>query len=216
MNAISRARTADDAYRLLHDEIVEGVLKPGSRLREGEIAERMGLSRTPIREALQRLEGAGLVSHIPHKGAVVRQLDYQAANELYRLREVLEGTAAGFAALHMSEPELQAVRDIVEAERAAPDAREAARLNKMFHRALAHGAHNRYLLETLDGLALAQALLGPSTLTGEARRRAAVEEHGDILDAIADRDGARAEEAARAHIRGAQRVRLAMLLADDA
>ena len=218
MNAPTKStpRTADDAYRTLHDEIVEGRLKPGVRLREGELAERLGLSRTPVREALQRLESAGLVTHIPHKGAVVRQLDYQSANELYQFREVLEGAAASFAARHMSAPELDAMYEILASEEAVQDQpKDASRLNKIFHRALTHGAHNRYLLDTLDGLGLAMALLGPTTLAIEERMANAVGEHRAILDAIAARDSAKAEEAARAHIRNAHRARLKLLLSEE-
>lgn len=205
--------TADDAYQALHDQIVDGRLKPGARLREGEIAEAMGLSRTPVREALRRLESDGLLSHEPHKGAVVRQLDYQAANELYLMREVLEGTAAALAARHMAEAELAAIYDILAAEEAVnDDPKEAARLNKVFHRALCHGAHNRYLLDMLDSLSLAMALLGQTTLSLSDRKENSLVEHRQILDAIAAHDPDTAEAAARAHIRAAHRARLKLLL----
>src|SRR6516164_5955777 len=81
-------------YELLLDAIENGALAPGSRLRETDLALRFGISRTPVREALKRLEAQGLVSHQAHHGAVVAELGYGEITELYALREVLEGTAA--------------------------------------------------------------------------------------------------------------------------
>lgn len=208
--------TASDVHAVLHDRIVEGVLRPGDRLREAQIAAEIGVSRTPVREALRRLEGDGLVAHEAHKGAVVRRLDYRAVTELYAVREVLEGTSAALAARHMSETEIDALEDIVEAgARHRDDAREAARLNKVFHTALCTGAHNRYLVKILDELALAMALLGPTTLGMDDRRDAAVAEHREILAAVRARDAEAAEAAARAHIRAAQRARLKLIAEID-
>lgn len=208
--------TASDVHAMLHERIVAGTLRPGDRLREAQIAAEMGVSRTPVREALRRLEGDGLVAHEAHKGAVVRQLDYRAVTELYAIREVLEGTSAALAARHMSETEIDALEDIVEAGgRHRDDAREAARLNKVFHTALCTGAHNRYLVKILDQLALAMALLGPTTLGMDARRDAAVAEHRAILAAVRARDAEAAEAAARAHIRAAQRARLKLIAEID-
>ena len=214
---MSRKLTADDAYRALHERILTGTLKPGMKLREAEIAESLGLSRTPVREALRRLESDGLIAHEAHKGAVVRQLDYQAISELYQIREVLEGTAAGLAARQISEVELGALEDMLDVQHAARhDAAEASRLNRIFHRTLCHCAHNRYLIEMLDGLDLSMMLLGRSTLGLDERKDAAIEEHRAILAAIAERDAAAAEEAARAHIRAAHRARLRIVLEDGA
>ncbi len=94
------------AYDMLLKEIENGDLPPGTRLREAELAERIGISRTPVREALKRLESQGLVAHEPHHGTVVATLDYGEVAELYQIREVLEGTAARLGAQSATEAEI--------------------------------------------------------------------------------------------------------------
>lgn len=207
--------TAEDTYKILHDRILNGTLKPGQKLREVELAESLGVSRTPVREAFHRLKSDGLLTQEPNKGAVVRQLDYQSISELYKIREVLEGTAASLAAKHMSEIELNALYDLLKLQDAAKsDATEAVRLNKIFHRTLCQSARNRYLVEMIDGLDLSLALLGPSTLGLVARQSEAIAEHRAILDAISTGDAEEAEQAARRHIRSAHAARLTLIMED--
>ena len=208
--------SADDAYQILHNRIVSGDLKPGQKLREVEIAESLGVSRTPVREAFQRLKSDGLLTHEPNKGAVVRHLDYQSISELYKIREVLEGTAAALAARQMSQVELAALYDLLNLQDAAKDdAAEASRLNKVFHRTLCQSARNRYLVDMIDGLDLSMALLGRSTLGLEARKAEAIAEHREILDAISVQNHADAEEAAQRHIRSAHAARLKIMIEDQ-
>ena len=213
--------TADTIFETLHERIVDGDITPGTRIREAAVAEEFGLSRTPVREAIRRLESAGLVEHQPHRGAVVRRLDHQAVTELYLIREVLEGTAAGLAARHASDAEIGALYELLDEQEALPgeapdvDPARAARLNKLFHRTLYRGAHNRYLLDTLDGLAVSMSLLGRTTLGLPGRNAVAVVEHRRILDAIAAHDPVAADAAARAHIHAAHRARLRLLLEDE-
>ena len=88
------------AYERLRTHIREGALPPGTRVREAEVAGQLGISRTPVREALRRLEADGFLTFEPHRGMVVVQLDHQSVMELYAMREALEGTAAGLAAQH--------------------------------------------------------------------------------------------------------------------
>ena len=102
-----------DAYERLLNAIDSGELAPGSRLLEAQLAERLGVSRTPVREALRRLEAQGLVTHEPHRGVVVAELDYDQLGELYAVREVLEGTAARLAARHASPEEVEVLREMV-------------------------------------------------------------------------------------------------------
>ena len=207
--------TADDAYKILHDRILSGELKPGQKMREVELAESLGVSRTPVREAFHRLKSDGLLTQEPNKGAVVRQLDYQSVSELYKIREVLEGTAAALAAKHMSQIELKALYDLLDLQDAAKsDTVEASRLNKIFHRTLCQSARNRYLMDMIGGLDLSMALLGRSTLGLAARQSEAIEEHRAILDAIAAGDEDGAEQAARRHIRSAHAARLTIIMED--
>src|SRR3546814_4510444 len=98
------------AYVRLKESIQTGELKPGQRIREIEMADRLRMSRTPVREALRRLEADGLLTFAPYRGMVIAELDHQAVMELYQMREVLEGTAAGLAARHASEAESESGR----------------------------------------------------------------------------------------------------------
>ncbi|MGP1396706.1 MAG: GntR family transcriptional regulator [Inquilinaceae bacterium] len=211
-----RKLTAEEAYLAIREQILAGEIRPGDHLRETELAARLGLSRTPVREALRRLEADGLLVHEPHRGAMVAQLDYQAVTELYLIREVLEGTAAASAAQHASEAEIATLQKLIASQQdAGIDPAEAARLNQVFHRAIHHGAHNRYVVRTLDGLGHAMALLGRTTLSLPGRQAEAQREHEAILNAIAARDAVAADRAAREHIRAAHRARLQILLGND-
>lgn len=202
------------AYLRLKKDIGSGVMPPGSRVREIEIAERLGISRTPVREALRRLESEGLIVHAAHQGAVVAQLDHQAVIELYDVRETLEGTAARYAARHASEAEIQDLAELVESEReTGGDRASRAEVNRAIHAALYRAGHNRYLLKALLSLGDAMILLGGTTLGTGERFEAAHAEHLDIVRAIEARDPERAEAAARIHIRNAQRARLKLLRA---
>ena len=211
--------SADGAFEVLKTRILDGQIGPGERIREAAIAEEFSLSRTPVREALQRLENAGLLEHLPHKGMAVKQLDHQAVTELYLMREVLEATAARMAARHASDAEIAALYDLLDEQetqhKEKPDDREAARLNKVFHVALYRGAHNRYLFDMLQTLSIDLALLGRTTLSLKDRVVASVEEHRRILDAIAAHKPDEASEAAKAHIHAAHKARLRVLFEDE-
>ena len=205
---------SERAHRYLRDAIRAGRLRPGDRLREVEVAATMGLSRTPVREALARLEAEGLVINDSMRGIVVTELDYSMVAELYVMREVLEGTAARLAAQHASEVELSILEDLCDQYRAAlNDSDEMALKNRQFHDTLCHCAHNRYLLKVLNMLHDSLSLLGPTSLALPERAAETLREHEAIVDAIRRRDTAAAEDAARAHIRAAQTTRMKRLFA---
>ncbi|WP_142847562.1 GntR family transcriptional regulator [Telmatospirillum sp. J64-1] len=206
-----------NAYELLLEAIDNGVLPPGSRLREVEIAERFQISRTPVREALKRLEAQGLVAHEPHHGAVVAKLDYDQVGELYFLREVLEGTAARLAAVHASETEIEILREMVEQDRAfADNPQELARRNKAFHRQIHLAAQNRYLNAVLENMRVSLVLLAGTTLAAPKRGAESIEEHAAVVDAIARHDPDAAEAAVRRHIANAHKTRLKLQLQEAA
>ncbi|HYD66895.1 GntR family transcriptional regulator [Azospirillum sp.] len=209
--------SGERAYRRIHEAIQGGQLKPGARVREAEIAGWLGLSRTPVREALGRLESQGLLVHEPRRGLIVAELDHQMVTELYLMREVLEGTAAALAARHASDAEIAALRDMVAFDRGITgNPVRLAQNNRLFHDALYRGSHNRYLLRTCNGLRESLALLGPTTLALHGRPDTALDEHEAIVDAIERHDPKAAEEAARAHIRNAHRARLRVMFESDA
>lgn len=201
----------DSVYRRLLEEISRGILLPGARLRETELAERLGISRTPVREAIRQLEADGLVAHIPRQGATIRVLDYTEVMELYEMRAVLEGTAARLAARAASDLELEELAALNAELAAAPDPRSAYELNRQFHMTLLDAAKNRYLIKSVNALQKTLLIIGPSTLTEADRASQAVQEHENVLAALKDRDGTRAETLMRAHIEAAHRVRLKAL-----
>lgn len=173
----------------------------------------LGSSRTPVREALGRLESDGLAIRDPHRGMIIAELDGSMIAELYTVREVLEGTAAALAARHASEAEIAALRQIADRDRAY--AQEPARLainNRLFHEALYRSAHNRYLLKTLNALHGSMALVRTSLAYSEERIQLTIKQHQEIVAAIERQDSKAAEEIARTHIQDARKARLGLLL----
>ncbi|MEM6941951.1 MAG: GntR family transcriptional regulator [Pseudomonadota bacterium] len=202
------------AYGRLHAAIQAGEFQPGDRLREVDVAERLQLSRTPVREALRRLESDGIVEHRPRIGAIVRKLSLPEVVELYEMRLVLERTAAEMAAKHANAAEidtLEALSAQIGASEAEPQ--RAAALNQRFHRAIYLAARNRFLLDAARALNNALVLLGPTTLADEERVKTVVSQHQDIIDAIRKGDAAAAGEAAAAHLQTSLRHRLKVLQA---
>lgn len=206
------------AYLRLLDEIRSGALPPGSRLTETEIAERLKISRTPVREAIRRLEAEGLVNHMPRAGAAVRRLSYPEIMELYEMRVVLEGTAARLAARSASEVEIEELAAInAEMAAASGDGAALSRLNRQFHTRLIDAARNRFLVRSVNTVQTTLLIIGPSTLEEAARAREATAEHQGVVDALARRDGDAAEALMRRHMEAAQRTRLRQMrrLGDD-
>jgi len=205
--AESALSMAERAYQRLRSAIAAGQLLPRTRLREDALAKWLEMSRTPVREAVRRLEAEGFFSR-DSRTLVVSSLDQQSVVELYAMREVLEGTVAAFAAQQASKGEVATLRELCEIEAGLLDRPEdVVRHNDRFHTALYGAAHNRFLLKSLGTLRDARALLGPSTLNQPSRISSAHAEHLAIVDAIEARDPGRAEEAARNHIAAAARER---------
>ncbi|WP_375175111.1 GntR family transcriptional regulator [Pseudooceanicola sp.] len=212
----TRPLQGQSAYDRLREEIRAGVLAPGARLTETEIAARLEISRTPVREAIRRLEAEGLVDHLPRTGAVVRKLDYPEIMELYEMRVVLEATAARLAARAASAMEIEELTAInAEMAQALDDPPRIARLNRLFHDRLLDAARNRFLLRSRATVESAMLILGPSGMGTRARAEEAVREHEAVLAAIAAHDGARAEAEMRKHMEHAHLTRLKMLRDDD-
>lgn len=203
------------AYQRLLDDIREGNLLPGERLREIELSERLGVSRTPVREAIRQLEADGLVTHVPRQGATVRSLDYAEVMELYEMRAVLEGTAARLAARAASGVELDELEVLNDRLAEAGTGPDAVRINRIFHATLLDAAKNRFLAKSMLSLQKALLVLGPSQLLDGDRAEAAVAEHRRIMAALNARDGAAAETEMRAHIQAAQRMRIRALQERD-
>ena len=209
---IPRRSSGAAAYAMLTEAIEAGTLPAGARLRELELAARFGLSRTPVREALKRLEVEGLVTHEANFGAVVTQLDAGRTRELYFVRELMEGAAARLAATHATPDEIALLRRMVADDRAiAAQPQRLAANNKRFHRQIHAAARNHFLDGMLENMRLSLVLLAGTTLAVGGRGSEAVDEHERIVAALERRDPDAAEAAARAHIAAAFRTRLILL-----
>ena len=197
-----------DAYALILEAIDVGVYKPGDRLVESELADRFGVSRTPIREALQRLETQSLLSR-DGRSLVVASLDHNQLSELYVVRSELEGLAVRLAASHATVEEMKVLRDMVEGDRKLVDDPIAlARTNRRFHKMIHLASHNRYLVQQLDLVYRSMALMATSSLAAEGRGVIAVDEHDAIVTAIENRNGDAAYDALKMHISKAFVTRL--------
>jgi DNA-binding GntR family transcriptional regulator len=204
---------ADAVYDSLRDAIWDGRIARGERVREEDIARSLGVSRTPVREALQRLQQRGLLVNRPGRGLIVAELGKREVVELYAMREILEGSAARFAAQHASGPEIEIIDRLQRELAAAPDdALLLVTLNRRFHQAICDAGHNQYLTQTLDTLHDAMALLHSATFRAPNRRRESDAEHRRIVAAIEARNADQAEAVAREHIRQAQRTRFEALM----
>jgi DNA-binding GntR family transcriptional regulator len=207
--SVPRTRSrADFVYESLRDAISDGRIAGGERVREEEVARNLGVSRTPVREALQRLQQRGILILGPGRGLVVAQLSHEQVVELYAMREILEGSAARFAAEHATTAEIATLYQLQEQLRTAEgDDMLHITLNRRFHQAIYEAAHNRYLMQTLESLHDSFALLRSSTFRLPHRQRNSDEERHRIIAAIERRDPELAEKEAREHILQAQRTR---------
>lgn len=198
---MSQARSPQkDAYTLILDAIDSGVYRPGDRLVESELAERFGVSRTPIREALQRLETQSLLAR-DGRSLIVATLNHSEMAELYAVRSELEGLAARLAARHATKEEVQVLRDMIEEDRALlGDPAALSRANRRFHKMIHLASHNRFLVQQLDLVYRSMALMATTSLAADGRGDRALDEHDKIVSAIAERDEDAAYQALRSHI----------------
>lgn len=205
--------TSDAVYQALRHGIVHGNLAPGERLRSDALASEMQVSRTPVREALRKLEAEGLVAHAGSR-LVVRAVSEQDLTELFYVREALEGMAARLAAQNATPAEIAEIRELLEDMEAVcrrGDIGALRRLTGEFHRVICRAAHNNRLLQTLQSLLDHVRQSETSTLYNEGRPAQALEEYRALLHAIEARDDERAEELAREHRRKTLRLRQEML-----
>ncbi len=204
----TQRQTQKDAYSLILEAIDVGIYGPGDRLVESDLAERFGVSRTPIREALQRLETQSVLTR-DGRSLMVASLDHNQLAELYVVRAELEGLAARLAARHAAPEEIRVLRKMVNDDRQITNDLDAlVRANRRFHKQIHLASHNRYLVQQLDLVHRTMALLATSSLAVEGRSEGSLEEHDAIVTAIENRDGGAAFTALKAHISKAYETRL--------
>ncbi len=190
-------------YQRVHEhlraEILSGRIAPGARLKIGDLARRYGLSHMPVREALQHLQGEGLVVLAPNRGATVRRMDARFVRNLFAIREALEGFLTRQAAALLGPTELATLRDLQAAMHRAHQGRDTLaiiRLNRTFHRTIEAATGND---EAIRLLGLHSDLIGALRARHgyrEGRVEAVLAEHDALIEALARRD---AEEAGRIH-----------------
>lgn len=188
----------------LRGAIIAGHFKPGQRLMERELAEEMQVSRTPVREALRKLELEKLVTTVPYRGVIVTELDENEIRDLYEVRGVLEGLAARLAAERATSVEIEGMEHSLEEfviHREKTDFEGMVRQNSGFHRLLAQASGNGFLISFLDSLQAYIGLGRVATLSQPIRQEQVLQEHRDILNAIIKRDSTQAERAAQDHVR---------------
>jgi DNA-binding GntR family transcriptional regulator len=189
------------AYDHVKRAILERAYPGGALLSEGEIATQVGVSRTPVREALLRLETEGLVRLYPKRGALVLAVSPQEISDVLETRELVETFTAGRANL---DPELiQRLTGLLAAMRehtVATDAREFADADRRFHRTLVAAAGNDILTQLYDSLRDRQLRMARLTADDSVRAADAVREHGEILEAVRSGDRRRLRSAIHRHL----------------
>jgi DNA-binding GntR family transcriptional regulator len=208
-------RKSDLAYARVRELILSGALPPGSALNQAGLAATLGLSTTPLREALRRLKEQGLVELDAHRDARVAPLDAAEARDLLELRRSLDPLAAGLAAQRRTAADIVELRASLGGLESLPSDPSPAQLSthRRFHAAVYRASHNTLLVETLDGLwdksdRYRRHALELERSEEERQRRA--EEHRLLVETILDRDGAAATELMQRHVEeslGARAVR---------
>jgi DNA-binding GntR family transcriptional regulator len=192
----------DGVYEHLKLEILMGKLPSGERLGEIALAERLGVSRTPVREAVQRLVQDGLVEVEANKGARVRALSFQEIEDTYAVREALDGLAARLAAEHRTAEDLGRIRAALQKLETLPetDYLEQTATDLEFHAAIALASRNAVLNGVLRGISETVVRIKQLTRTTNQSPQTRADHHA-ILNAIEEQDLKAAEHAARAHVR---------------
>jgi DNA-binding GntR family transcriptional regulator len=209
-----QAPAADSVYRALRQGIITGVLAPGARLGEEALAGELKVSRTPVREALLRLEAENLADRAPRRGLIVSRVSPEEIIEVYRVRQVIDGLAAELAAESAASQDIMRLAAIHERfERANHDGDVPALLaaNLQFHEAIAEAGRNHVLLMLMRQIHDRVRRFQGTTFTEPGRADAVLAEHARMLEAIQRRDPAAASKEAREHMGRALFVRISML-----
>lgn len=198
-------------HAVLRDEITSGQLSAGTAVPQDEIAQRLGVSITPVREALRRLESEGLISYRAHRGATVSELSHDAARELYLLRGAIEGLCARLAADHITDDELATLHELHQhmlTEHETGHADSLGEHSRQFHDLIARAGGPAFLAEHLNSIRHDHPVPPTSSLWHQHDQATHfLNAHAEILDALAHRDPTRAEQAMTEHLTHAAKAR---------
>ncbi len=184
----------------IRDAILKGTLKAGEKVAEPELAERFGISRTPIREAFRQLESEGYLTVIPRKGAVVASLSERDIEEFYSIKSILEGYAARMAAENLSDKDIERLETINERLHQLAiggDIKTFFKIHNEFHDLFIRAAGNEKLFELIGQLGLKFNRLRMASLSLPGRMDISVQEHKKILQAFRQHDGEAADNLVR-------------------
>ncbi len=193
-------------FKYLKSHILGGDYKPGESLVESKLAEEMGVSRTPIREAIRLLEVEGLVETVPNKGAVILGVSEKDVEDIYAIRQLVEGLAARWATKNMTEEdkhELQNIIDLMEFYSHKEDLSELAKLDNQFHQIIYDASGSKILNLTLSNLHQYVQLARLRSLKVPCRLSHTISEHRNILKSFLENDPAKAEAALADHVKKA-------------
>lgn len=196
-------------FESLREAIINGDLKPGERLMEIQLAEELGVSRTPVREAIRKLELEGLVLMIPRKGAYVAKISMKDIAEVFEIRGALEGLAAGLAAERITDEELDDLERIlvkIAESTDKDDVQAVIELDTVFHEKLYRASRNERLFQLVNNLREQIQRFRKTSLSQPGRLKFALEEHKKIVEAVALRDVELAQNLAYEHIESAENI----------
>lgn len=196
---------ADNVLARLRDTILGGDIAPGAKISEPELARQYGVSRAPLRDAIRRLEARGLITRVPRQSARVLVLDAKKVHDIFLFREAIEGMAAREAAVHITQPEIDQLREGLDRQRAATtsprDGYPFKTLDTDYHSVIVRASRNEFLIKLLseDYHDLIDLCRRQQRRRPERAERALLE-HQRIVDALSDRDPELAELTMRRHI----------------
>ena len=193
-------------FNTLRQAILKGELKPGERLMEIALAEKLGVSRTPVREALRQLELEGLVKIVPNKGAYVTGITGKDVKDIYLVRSLLEGLCARWATGHITEKQIEKLEEIVllsefhANKNQKEKTGQVVELDGKFHEVLYEASNSRILEHVLSDFHKYVQMARQASVTREHRAEKSIKEHKEILEAIKQKDADKAEQLANEHI----------------
>ena len=193
-------------FQKIREDILTGVYKEHDELREVSIGEELGVSRTPVREALRQLELEGLVTIVPNKGAYVTGITPQDVHDIYKIRSLLEGLCARWATEHITGRQIEELEEIILLsefhlrKKSAEQAEQVSELDGKFHKVLYEASNSRILEHVLSDFHKYVQMARMMSVGAKDRAERSIEEHRDILKAIKDKDPDKAEWLANQHI----------------
>lgn len=194
---------SEDIADSIRAAIIKGKFKPGEKISEGDLAESMGISRTPLREAFRKLENEGFIEIIPRKGAVVTVIDPGEVNDLYEIKSALEGLAARLAAANLKEKDIERLeringelKDLIDKN----DLEAFYRAHTRFHEGFVKLCGNKRLIQLISNLNDHFKRFGIVSLTFPGQYEKAIKQHGEIIVAFRKRDEKAVEDKVRTNV----------------